>query len=162
MKHHESGVAGYNVTAFAAYVHALYGSTVSSLRLTDLDLVYTTIAAGVHLQLSELPFAESCDELREGALFKSLFPRWDQPRTLSMYHGSRQPAPANTWIEITHCGEQRRMQGAKTQLELSTFWMYARRGSGVWYNTGRTIAPTSRASTFATSVSWTRMRRLRE
>lgn len=49
---------------------------------------------------------------------------------LAIYHADWEPLPNNTWIEVTH---------AVYPTELSGCWVWRQRGSGIWYNTGRTI-----------------------
>ena len=47
-----------------------------------------------------------------------------------IYHGSYTPVPSHTWVEVTHAVLPTELEGA---------WVWRQRGSGVWYQTGRTI-----------------------
>merc|ERR1719183_928521 len=51
-----------------------------------------------------------------------------------IYHGSWKPLRDNTWVEITHTAYP---------TELSGYWVWRSRGSGIWYNIGKTkVFPT--------------------
>lgn len=62
--------------------------------------------------------------LKEGDLFEGGLLGYQ------IYHGSWKPLPANTWFEFSHVALPTELQG---------FWAWRQRGSGVWYNTGKTI-----------------------
>ena len=47
-----------------------------------------------------------------------------------IFHESWEPAPAHGWVEVTH---------SVIPTELSGYWAWRERGSGVWYNVGRTV-----------------------
>ena len=61
---------------------------------------------------------------RDGDYFLTDFGMWN-------YHSGLAAAPSNTWIEIQHT----RFRG-----ERDAMWFTRARGSGIWYNTGRTIS----------------------
>lgn len=64
-----------------------------------------------------------------------------------IYHGSYEPAPSNTWIEISH---------AQVPTELKGMWCWRLRGSGVWFNTGNTITFPENNGTHADAFAFLR------
>ena len=48
----------------------------------------------------------------------------------AIYHEKWRPIPNNTWVEVTHTVYPTELQGA---------WAFNTRGSGIWYNVGRTL-----------------------
>mmetsp|Transcript_114159 Transcript_114159/g.179721 ORF Transcript_114159/g.179721 Transcript_114159/m.179721 type:complete len:351 (-) Transcript_114159:126-1178(-) len=70
----------------------------------------------------------SVTEVQEGDLFEL------SSSSLFIYHGTYKPLPDNTWVEIAHTA---------FPTELSGFWVWRQRGSGIWYNIGKTkVFPT--------------------
>lgn len=68
------------------------------------------------------------DKVKEGDLFEG------GSMGYMIYHGQYKALPDNTWVEVTHTA---------VPSELSGFWVWIQRGSGIWYNTGRTkVFPT--------------------
>ena len=43
--------------------------------------------------------------------------------------------PANTWVEVTHCADSQAQD-----LEMQGVWFYYAKGSGIFFNTGKTIS----------------------
>jgi len=67
-------------------------------------------------------------EVREGDLYEGGLMGY------MIYHGSYKALPDSTWVEITHTA---------FPTELKGLWAWRQRGSGIWYNTGRTkVFPT--------------------
>merc|ERR1719310_2004445 len=71
------------------------------------------------------------NEVQDGDLFEVHFLAGGG---YGIYHDSWSPIPDNTWVEVTHTA---------VPSELSGSWAWRTRGSGIWYNTGRTkVFPT--------------------
>jgi len=47
-----------------------------------------------------------------------------------IFHSTWEPVPPNGWVEVTH---------TVIPSEVSAFWAWRQKGSGVWFNVGRTI-----------------------
>jgi len=71
-------------------------------------------------------------ELKEGDLFMGGILGYQ------IYHERWKPIPNNTWVEITH---------SVFPTELKGMWVWRQRGSGIWYNIGRTLV-------FRTPADW--------
>ena len=58
---------------------------------------------------------------------------------LGIYHATWKPVPNNTWVEVAH---------AAVPTELMGSWQWRQRGSGIWFNAGRTLVfPTPKSAT---------------
>lgn len=66
-------------------------------------------------------------EVKEGDLFEGL-------GQYGIYHGSWKPLPDYAWVEIAHTA---------FPTELKGYWIFRARGTGIWYNIGKTkVFPT--------------------
>merc|ERR1712070_1297972 len=68
-------------------------------------------------------------DVQEGDLFRSQ--DYMGNVRLMIYHEVYTPLPSNTWTEIEHTA---------IPTELKGFWVWRLRGTGVWANSGNTIA----------------------
>lgn len=65
-----------------------------------------------------------------------------------IYHGTWEPLPDNSWVEVAH---------AALPTELQSYWVWRSRGSGIWYNIGKTKVfptPANPAATHQEAIAW--------
>jgi hypothetical protein len=104
------------------------------------DLWYLDAAAWKKAGISGFEPKTDLSNLKNGDLFYS--------NLLMIYHDVWQPAPANTWIEVTH---------SAFPSELTGMWCWRTRGSGIWFNTGNTIvfpSPADPSKTHAEAIAF--------
>lgn len=109
---------------WAAYLAMVYGGLPSEYPVCVYDLNVLNATAYVMAGLDGTrPVITNTSALSEGDLFAGIF-------SYQIFHNDWAPAPNNSWVEVAH-------QVIPTELE--GMWTWRTRGSGVWYNVGRTM-----------------------
>lgn len=66
----------------------------------------------------------------------------------SIYHSQWKPVPNNTWVEVAH---------AILPTEITGAWVWTLRGTGIWYNVGKTIVfptPANPGQVHEAAIAW--------
>lgn len=117
------------------YFKKVYGELPSTypICVSQLSLFYSSFAKSLNLSLPASQY-DICDrEDRRRSWSMSVLPSWTQ--YILHYDVPRPPLPHNTWVEVSH-----HSRSWKNGFERQGMWFSAAGGSGVWFNTGRTIA----------------------
>ena len=137
--------AELGASKWARYFAAVYGGlpTAYPICVYDLWSLDAGAYAGAGLAGSR-PIVDS-KAVKEGDLFVAA-----GGGGLGIYHGAWDPVPNGTWVEVSH---------SVLPTELTGAWVWTTRGSGIWYNVGRTVVfPTPRdpGQTHAAAIAWLR------
>jgi len=112
---------------WASYILSVYGELPSTYPVCIYDLWSINKDAYKEANITGHTLVSST-EVKEGDLFEG------GGTGYMIYHGSYKPLPDNTWFEVTHTTFPTELKGS---------WMWRQRGSGIWYNTGKTkVFPT--------------------
>jgi len=111
--------------SWTSYFQQVYGGLPTKYPLCVYDLWYLDPLAYevAGLNNSGRPVHDRLN-VKEGDLFQGLL------GNLGIYHEVWRPLPDYTWVELEH---------TVYPTEVDSFWAWRTRGSGIWYNTGRTI-----------------------
>ena len=89
--------------------------------------------AGIHLYFNYLYYI-LCPST-EGTLYRNMSLNHDAKDTMWVYHEPPyKPFGDNTLVEVVHCAD-----ATASSQESTGIWFYAAKGSGVYFNTGKTI-----------------------
>ena len=131
--------------SWRAYFLALYGEVPQSgypISIADFQLLYSTplTKAGI-----VLPSAPACPLTgRAGELYTTGTTYWRSDDVLLFQPWRKYAALINeTWVEVCHQG------GSAASDEGHGAWFYLCKGSGVWFNLGRTAAFSAAAPAYA-------------
>lgn len=129
-----------------AYFKRVYGELPNTFPLcvSQFSQLYSSLASSLNLSLPVSQY-DICEQdgpsKRVRSWSKSVFPTWmiyilhyDLPRT---------PVSHNTWVEVTH-----HSRCWKEGYERQGLWFSVSAGTGVWFNTGNTIAFREHAHAF--------------
>jgi hypothetical protein len=127
---------------WSAYFAAVYGELPASsfpLCVADLKFFYSDVLSKHGLMFpadAENSCPQGQPEDRPWTWSHSKEPPW----TLSLLvlptlQRPNVPVPHDTWVEVAH-----RSRSYESGWERDGMWFYITKGSGVWFNTGRTIA----------------------
>eukprot|EP01048_Picozoa_sp_COSAG05_P009091 COSAG05_NODE_724_length_7726_cov_2.123771_4_plen_337_part_00 len=115
---------------WASYFTAVYGSLPTSFPVCVYDLWLINPKAYDAAGLTgsrKLKKGGELKELAEGDFYVGA-------EGYAIYHGQWKPVPNDTWVEVAH---------AVFPTEITGAWVWTLRGSGIWYNVGRTkVFPT--------------------
>ena len=113
---------------WASYFGMVYGTLPTTFPVCVFDFGVLNKTAYIEAGLSGTrSLVTNTSVLTEGDLFDGAF-------GYQIFHSSWVPAPNNTWVEVAH---------SVLPTELEGMWAWRTRGSGIWYNIGRTkVFPT--------------------
>lgn len=118
-------LAELRASPWASYIEDVYGELPQEFPVCIYDLWLIDSAAYQKANITGRVIVDDASTVKEGDLF-----RGTDARSYHIYHGTWEPLPNNTWVEVTH---------TVFPTELEGFWVFRTRGSGIWYNTGRTM-----------------------
>ena len=129
-----------------SYFQTLYRNN-AKFSYADMDILYAD-----KLRVKSKNFTKDCSSMKDGVLHNNRCGwqgEWDPPNTIFVYKNrSNSPLSPGSRIEVTHCEEQRKLRlkharsdfcKRKSCFENTTTWMFVTKGSGVFYDIGRTI-----------------------
>jgi len=108
-------------SAWATYFKLVYGELPSKYPLCIYDFWFLDTKAYTQANITG-PAVKTGSDLKEGDLYLS-------GANLGIYHGKWAPLPDNAWVEIAHVAFPTEVKG---------YWVWRTRGTGVWYNIGKT------------------------
>ena len=120
------------------YFQAVYGELPDAgsfpLCISQLSRLYTALLFELNIALPPASY-DLCE--RDGASLRAWSYCAEPPWMLYLLHYKpvRKPLPSHTWVEVTH-----RARTWASGYERYGMWFSVAGGTGVWYNTGRTIA----------------------
>lgn len=119
-------VSELQASPWSSYFFEVYGGLPSKFPVCIYD--FRTLNKDAYLKANItghklVPIAD----VEEGDLFEEA---GLSEKEYMIYHERYEPLPDNTWVEITHTAYP---------TELSGYWVFRLRGTGVWYNIGKTI-----------------------
>lgn len=109
---------------WTSYFVQVYGALPDSYPVCVYDFWTLNATAYAAAGLSPTRKVLPSHQVREGDLYSQ------QPGALGIYHGEWRAAPNHTWVEVAHSVVPTERMGA---------WVWRTRGSGVWFNVGRTL-----------------------
>ena len=131
-------------SSWSAYFTSVYGELPTQYPVCVYDFWRLDAQAYVEAGLNGTrPFVDP-GNVSEGDLFAY------GELEFGIYHNKWEPIPNNTWVEVTHSVLPTETMGA---------WVWNQRGSGVWYNTGRTVVfptPSNPSQIHAEAIKWLR------
>lgn len=115
---------------WASYLKDVYGELPNHFPVCIYDLWYIDAAAYRKANITGHTILQDPAAAKEGDLFRGKGGSGADASSFHIYHGAWEPLPNNTWVEVTHTA---------FPTELHGFWVWRTRGSGIWYNIGRTM-----------------------
>jgi len=107
---------------WASYFTKAYGELPNKYPVCIYDLHALDQAAYVAAKITGKQPVDS-KAVQEGDLFAGGLTGYQ------IYHGAWNALPDNTWVEVTHTAYPTELRG---------YWVWRQRGSGIWYNSGKT------------------------
>ena len=131
---------------WADYFKYIYGELPSVYPVCTFDLHAIDAMAVASFQLNktgQLPTPKlPSDELKDGDLLQG------GQMGYQIFHTTWKPVPANGWVEVTH---------TILPSELMSYWAWRQKGSGVWFNVGKTMVvptPADPSKTHAAAIEF--------
>jgi hypothetical protein len=126
---------------WASYFMDVYGEIPSKYPICIHDL-WTIDPGAYHKANITGHKVVPTQDVQEGDLFQGTSLGY------GIYHETWKPLPDNTWTEIAHVA---------LPTELLSYWVWRTRGSGIWYNVGKTKVfptPADPSKTHAEAIAW--------
>jgi hypothetical protein len=122
---------------WSKYFKSVYGNDPDSadfpLDISTFDVLYKDKLkeAGIN----NYTVTSKCPQ-KKGELYDNMSIKFDGPGTINIWNAPPYKAiPSNTWVEVSHCSN-----GGYAEDQSVGNWLYKRKGSGIYFNTGNTIA----------------------
>jgi hypothetical protein len=110
------------------YGDAIYDPSVHPIDVSNFQMLHKEYLRSAGLFNDNLQ-VKQCPQ-KELDLYSNW--RWASANELRVWHSAPPKAlPNDTWVEVTHCGAG--------EIEAHGTWMYHMKGSGVFYNIGKTL-----------------------
>ncbi len=122
---------------WSKYFKSVYGNDPEPvdfpLDMSTFDVLYKDKLKEADINNYEV--TSECPQ-KKGELYDNMSIKWDVPGTINIWNAPPYKAiPSNTWVEVSHCSN-----GGHAEDQSVGNWLYKRKGSSIYFNTGHTIA----------------------